>query len=269
LALAKHPIVETYNLESLKCLLSGAAPLGSEVMDLCEKRLNVLIKQGWGMTELSPLGSGVPDEYIQQNAWALDEVRKGASGMLPAHAEAKVVDVLTGADLKHTETGEICMRGPMVMNGYFENEAATKNMIDSDGWLHTGDVGHISETGFFFITDRCKELIKFKGFQVPPAELEAVIAGMPGVKDCVVIPVPCPEGGEIPRAYVVKQDDAKSQQLTAKEIEDYVKVKVAPHKRLRGGVRFQDAIPKSPSGKILRRIQVEMDRKLNAADPAN
>jgi acyl-CoA synthetase (AMP-forming)/AMP-acid ligase II len=265
LALAKHPIVDNYDLTSLKCMLSGAAPLGAEVQSLCQDRLKIMIKQGWGMTELSPLGCGVPDEYIVEHEWVRKAIKQGTAGLCTANSEVKIVDVNTGEDLEHTITGEICIKGPMVMNGYYENEAATKAMIDEGGWLHTGDVGHISEEGFIFITDRCKELIKYKGFQVAPAELEAVIAAMPSVKDCVVIPVPCPEAGELPRAYIVKQDDAESQKLSAKDVEEYVKANVAPHKRLRGGVRFQETVPKSPSGKILRRVQVEIDRKLSSS----
>lgn len=142
------------------------------MQSICEERLGVLVKQGWGMTELSPLGTGVPDEYLMENPNARQAIKQGSSGMVCANSEAKIVSIETGADLPHTETGEICIRGPMVMLGYFENKAATDAMIDKDGWLHTGDVGHISEDGFVFITDRCKELIKYKGFQVPPAELE-------------------------------------------------------------------------------------------------
>ena len=255
LGLAKHPIVDSFDLSSLTCINSAAAPLGADIQMMVSKRLRCVVKQGWGMTELSPAGCLVPDEV------AMDfEAIKGSAGLLCPNTEAKVVDPVTRVDLNYSQEGEICIRGPQVMKGYFENEAATADMIDSDGWLHTGDVGYFNEQGFLFITDRCKELIKFKGFQVAPAELEAIIAAMDGVKDVVVIPVEDQEAGELPRAYVVRQDDDTGAALTANDVEEYVKAKVAPHKRLRGGVRFTDVIPKSPAGKILRRVQRDLDR---------
>lgn len=145
------------------------------------------------------------------------------------------------------------------MKGYFENEAATMATIRPDGWLHTGDIAKFDDEGWLYITDRSKELIKYKGFQVPPAELEAVILSMPQVKDVVVIPVPDDQAGEIPRAYVVKQDNAPAS-FGADDVIDFVRAKVAPYKRLRGGVRFVASVPKSPSGKLLRRVQVQLDR---------
>ena len=255
LGLAKHPIVDKFDLSSLKCINSAAAPLGADIQMMVSKRLGCIVKQGWGMTELSPAGCLVPD-VVATNSNDI----KGSAGLLVPNTQAKVVDPVTRADLEYTQEGEICIRGPQVMKGYFENVAATTDMIDSDGWLHTGDVGYFNEQGFMFITDRCKELIKFKGFQVAPAELEAIISAMDGVKDVVVIPVDDLEAGELPRAYVVRQDDDLGAILTAKDVEEYVKAKVAPHKRLRGGVRFTDIIPKSPSGKILRRVQRDLDR---------
>jgi 4-coumarate--CoA ligase len=174
-------------------------------------------------------------------------------------SEGKIVDPGTGNDLPFDREGEILIRGPQVMKGYLKNEEATKATIRPDGWLHTGDVGYFDSEGFIYITDRCKELIKYKGFQVPPAELEAVILTMPEVKDAIVIPVLDDEAGELPRAYVVKQDGCR-ESFTEKDVMEYVASKVAPHKKLRGGVRFVASVPKSPAGKLLRRLQVQIDR---------
>lgn len=152
-----------------------------------------------------------------------------------------------------------------VSAGYLDNEEATKATIREDGFLHTGDIGYFDDDGWLYITDRVKELIKYKGYQVPPAELEAIISTMPQIKDVVVIPVPDDEAGEIPRAYVVRQDGVAEKDVSAADVVNYVNERVAPHKRLRGGAFFTDAVPKSPSGKLLRRVQIEIDRK-NAAE---
>jgi acyl-CoA synthetase (AMP-forming)/AMP-acid ligase II len=189
------------------------------------------------------------------------KVFEGQAGLLLPGTSGKIVHPETGVDLPSDVEGELCVKGPQVMQGYYDNKEATDKTIDKDGWLHTGDIGKFDSDGWLYITDRCKELIKYKGFQVPPAELEAVLLSMQGVKDAVVIPVPDEEGGEVPRAYVVKQDGAE--QMTEEQVANFVKEKVAPHKRLRGGVFFTDVIPKSPSGKILRRVQVEFDRRVN------
>ena len=179
--------------------------------------------------------------------------------MLAPATEGKIVDPVTGADLPYTQEGELLVRGPQIMRGYLHNEEATKATIRPDGWLHTGDIGYFDSHGWLYITDRSKELIKYKGFQVPPAELEAIIASMKEVKDVIVIPVLDEEAGEIPRAYVVKQEAS----LTEGDVEKFVYDKVAPHKRLRGGVRFCDSVPKSASGKLLRRVQIQLDRATN------
>jgi acyl-CoA synthetase (AMP-forming)/AMP-acid ligase II len=271
LGLAKHPVVAKYDLSSLKTIGCGAAPLGAEVQRAAAKRLNCVVKQGWGMTELSPCASLFPDEIAQtlpSNASCF-----GSVGFLVPASEGKVVDPATGVDLSPYVEGEICIRGPHVMKGYYRNEAATAQMIDKDGWLHTGDIGKFDSDEYLYITDRCKELIKYKAFQVAPAELEALINTMEGVKDCVVIPVPDEEAGEIPRAYVVRQDELpQGRQLTERAVEEFVAASVSSHKRLRGGVRFTDIIPKSPAGKILRRVQREIDRnsdKGHDSVPAN
>jgi acyl-CoA synthetase (AMP-forming)/AMP-acid ligase II len=171
------------------------------------------------------------------------------------------VDPVTGADLHYDQEGELLLRGPQVMKGYLNEEEATKKTIRADGWLHTGDIGYFDGEGWLYLKDRMKELIKYKGFQVPPADLEALIATMAEVKDVIVIPIPDEEAGEVPRAYVVKQESA-SKSFKESDVVEYVHKNVAPHKRLRGGVIFVDSIPKTASGKLLRRLQIEMDKQL-------
>jgi acyl-CoA synthetase (AMP-forming)/AMP-acid ligase II len=254
LSLAKQPVVDNYDLSSLKCLVSGAAPLGVEMQETCAKRLGCIVKQLWGMTELSPLGTIIPDDMFTKT-----EELHGSSGPLIAGTEGKIINTETGEDIDPCQEGELLIRGPQVMKGYLNNPEATANTITPDGWLKTGDIGCFDERGWLYIKDRLKELIKYKGFQVPPAELEAIIATMPEVKDVIVIPVLDEEAGEIPRAYVVKQPNCSSD-FGEKDIIKFVEGHVAPYKRLRGGVRFTDAVPKSPSGKLLRRVQIDLDR---------
>jgi acyl-CoA synthetase (AMP-forming)/AMP-acid ligase II len=255
LALTKHPVVDRYDLTSLECLVSAAAPLGFDVQVACAKRLKCLVKQAWGMTEISPCGAITPDDMVV----AVEKLH-GTSGKLVPGSEGKIVCSQTGLDLDPTQEGELMVRGPHIMKGYLNDKEATEKTIRADGWMHTGDIGRFDKDGWLYLTDRMKELIKYKGFQVPPAELEAVIASMPEVKDVIVIPVPDDEAGEVPRAYVVKQDHV-SKDFDADDIIEFVHANVSPHKRLRGGVIFTDVIPKSPSGKLLRRVQIEIDRK--------
>ena len=173
------------------------------------------------------------------------------------------MDVDNGEFIDPSQSGEILLRGPQVMQGYFNDPQATKETIRDDGFMHTGDIGKFDEKGRLILTDRKKELIKYKGYQVPPAELEAILITMKEVKDSIVIPVPDEEGGEVPRAYVVLQDGVSvPDQVTEQQIIDYVYDRVAPHKRLRGGVRFTDVIPRSPAGKLLRRVQIRQDREI-------
>ncbi|OWF50401.1 4-coumarate--CoA ligase 1 [Mizuhopecten yessoensis] len=240
LFLARHPIVDTYDISSIRSHLSAAAPLGESLSREYEARLRYPVVQGYGMTELSPVATldTLPPHHI------------GTVGPLIPNSSAKIVCSETGADLGPGETGELCIRGPHVMKGYLNNEAATNDMI-KDGWLYTGDVGHVRDDGCFVITDRLKELIKYKGFQVAPAELEDLLLRHPGVQDAAVIGMPDERAGEIPRAYIVPNPNKK---VTSEEISKFVEENAASHKQLRGGVEFLDEIPKSPSGKILRRI---------------
>jgi 4-coumarate--CoA ligase len=239
LALAKHPIVDKYDLSSVKQIFSGAAPLGGEIAEAAASRLGCSIAQGYGMTELSPVTHIVPE----------DDYKAASVGTLVADTEARLIDPDTGKDAEPGQPGEIWVRGPQVMKGYLGNPEATALTIDADGWLHTGDIGTVDEDGHTFIVDRLKELIKVKGFQVPPAELEALLITHPEVADVAVIGVPDAEAGEKVKAFVVRGGDST---LSAETLQSFVAGQVASYKQV-SEVEFIDAIPKSASGKILRR----------------
>ncbi|HVV36629.1 MAG TPA: 4-coumarate--CoA ligase family protein [Acidimicrobiales bacterium] len=239
-ALAKHPMVDNYDLSSLKTIFSGAAPLSAELAIECGARLDCEVVQGYGMTELSPVTHATPP----------GKFKPGSAGMTVPNTRVRIVDPASGEDLDVDQDGEVWISGPQVMKGYLNNEAATKSTIDADGWLHTGDIGHIDSDGHLYVVDRLKELIKYKGFQVPPAELEALLLTNPKVADAAVIGIPDDEAGEIPAGYVVLKE---GQQATEDEIKEFVASQVATYKRL-GKVTFLDAVPKSASGKILRRV---------------
>ena len=249
LALAKHPIVDKYDLSSLEVIMSGAAPLGGELADAASERLGCAVMQGYGLTETSPVTHMIPDESGAN--------RPGSIGFLVPNTEAKFVDPESKEELSTGQTGELWMRGPQVMKGYLNNAEATAITIDDEGWLHTGDIGNVDEDGYFFLVDRLKELIKYKGFQVPPAELEALLLTHPSIADAAVIPVPDEEAGEVPKAFVVLKDD-----ISGDEIMSFVAERVAPHKKIRM-IEVIDEIPKSASGKILRRVLVEKERATN------
>ncbi|EYB89843.1 hypothetical protein Y032_0227g2821 [Ancylostoma ceylanicum] len=240
--LAKSPICQRYDLSSLQFLLSGAAPAGK---DLCEelsrKYKNMThIQQGYGMSEVS-MASHLPD--------IVDGQPFGSVGKLASNLEMKIVNPENHMERKRGEVGEICIRGPTVMLGYINKPKETSECI-KDGWMHTGDLGYVDNKGYLFIVDRLKELIKVKGFQVPPAELENILLCHPLIQDVAVIGIPDADTGEAPKAYVVRS----SNDLTEEEVKLFVKDKVSPYKQLSGGVEFVKEIPKSPSGKILRRL---------------
>jgi 4-coumarate--CoA ligase len=239
-ALAKHPVVDKYDLSALRWILSGAAPLSAGLAIECGRRLGCEVVQGYGMTELSPVSHATPPGMF----------KPGSVGVAVPHTEVRIVDPSTSSPLGVDQDGEVWIRGPQVMKGYLNNEAATKSTIDPDGWLHTGDIGHIDADGHLFVVDRLKELIKYKGFQVAPAELEALLLTHPQVADAAVIGLPDDEAGEIPAAYVVLK---QGHDTAAADIQRFVADKVANYKQVRKLV-FIDAIPKSPSGKILRRV---------------
>src|SRR5262245_25516294 len=239
-ALAKHPVVDKYDLSALRWILSGAAPLSAELAIECGQRLGCEVVQGYGMTELSPVSHATPAGGF----------KPGSVGVTVPNTEVQIVDPASGSTLGVDGDGEIWGRGPQVMKGYLNNEAATRATIDEEGWLHTGDIGHIDADGHLFVVDRLKELIKYKGFQVPPAELEALLLTHPDIADAAVIGLPDDEAGQIPAAYVVLKQGLDT---SAGDIQRFVADNVANYKQIRKLV-FVDAIPKSPSGKILRRV---------------
>jgi len=247
LRLAKDPIVDKYDVSSAKVAISAAAPLGIDLEMAFKERTNCQVKQFWGMSELSPIGLGNSD----------DNIKSGTVGQAVSSTEVKIIDVESGEVLGVDQPGELLVRGPQVMKGYLNDPEKTATCLTEDGWLHTGDIATIDKDGFVTITDRMKELIKYKGFQIAPAELEAVLLTSEDVLDSCVIPVPDDEAGEVPRAYVVLQPNSK---FTEQDVMDYVAERVTKYKRLTGGVKLVEAIPKTESGKLLRRKVIEMDQ---------
>ncbi len=239
IALAKHPMIDQFDLSSLRVVMSAAAPLGAEVSEAVSKRLGCTIIQGYGMTELSPVSHVVPHRTP----------RPGAVGVTAPNTVTRIVDPTTGQDCGPDQEGEVWVKGPQVMIGYHNRPEATAQMI-SDGWLKTGDLGAMDADGYLFIRDRLKELIKVKGFQVAPAEVEAQLLGIPGVADAAVIGVPDDEAGEVPIAFVVR---GPGSEVTLEAIQSGLRGKLVGYK-VPQRVEFIDAIPKSASGKILRRL---------------
>ncbi|XP_076450480.1 uncharacterized protein LOC143286697 [Babylonia areolata] len=239
LFLAKDPQVLNYDISSVNKVLCGAAPMGSGISEEFAARSSAPLIQAYGLTETSPV------THVNN-----PPIKFGTIGHVLSSTDAKIVDENTGEALGAGQTGELYVRGPQVMKGYFNNPQATQDTI-VDGWLRTGDLGHYDEEGYFTITDRLKELIKYKGFQVAPAELEALLLTHPAVGDVAVVGIADQEAGELPTAFVVPKAGAT---FCQEDVIQFLHSKVAPHKRLRGGVRVVDSIPKNPSGKILRRV---------------
>lgn len=239
LALAKHPLVDDYDLSALKQVFIAAAPSGPELSDAIAARLGCTALQGYGMTELSPVSHVVP-----QNA-----PRSGAAGTTAPNTQCRIVDIDNGADLGPDQEGELWIKGPQVMQGYLNNAQATAETITDDGWLRTGDIAKFDADGYMFITDRLKELIKFKGFQVAPAELEATLVAIEGITDAAVIGIPDDEAGELPIAFVVAGDPAPTEDA----IKAHLEAQLAHYKQVHQ-IHFVEEIPKSASGKILRRV---------------
>lgn len=257
LALAKNPALEKYDLSSIRIVLSGAAPLGKDLVDALRARVpQAVFGQGYGMTEAGPVLSMCP-AFAKEPAPA----KPGSCGTVVRNAELKVVDPDTGLSLGRNLPGEICIRGPQIMKGYLNDPEATARTIDVHGWLHTGDIGYVDDDDEVFIVDRVKELIKFKGFQVPPAELEALLVAHPSIADAAVVPQKDEAAGEVPVAFVVRAADAD---IAEDAIKEFISKQVVFYKRLHK-VYFTPSIPKSASGKILRR---ELRAKLAAAATA-
>ena len=240
LGLAKHPAVDDFDLSSIKQIFSGAAPLGADLAAAAASRVGCEVVQGYGMTELSPVSHCTPE----------GQFRPGTSGVTISNTEIRIVDPSSGADMGVGGRGELLVRGPQVMKGYLNNPEATAETLDSDGWLHTGDVAIIDAEDHVSIVDRIKELIKYKGFQVPPAELEAVLVTHPAVADAAVIGVPDTEAGELPKAFITLAPGADAPTLA--DLQEHVAEHLASYKQVRA-FEVLEAIPKSASGKILRR----------------
>ncbi|RLM61851.1 putative 4-coumarate--CoA ligase 5 [Panicum miliaceum] len=243
--MAQSDAIDRHDLSSVRMVISGAAPMGKELQDILRAKLpRAVLGQGYGMTEAGPVLS-------MCMAFAKEPlpVKSGACGTVVRNAELKIIDPETGLSLPRNQPGEICIRGKQIMKGYLNNPEATAKTIDAEGWLHTGDIGYVDDEEEIFIVDRLKELIKYKGFQVAPAELEAMLIAHPGIADAAVVPMKDDSCGEIPVAFVVASDGFD---ITEDEIKQYVAKQVVFYKRLHK-IFFVETIPKAPSGKILRK----------------
>nr|AFZ78520.1 4-coumarate: CoA ligase [Populus tomentosa]APR63560.1 4-coumarate--CoA ligase family protein 3 [Populus tomentosa] len=245
LAIARSPDLDKHDLSSLRMIKSGGAPLGKELEDTVRAKFpQARLGQGYGMTEAGPV-------LAMCLAFAKEpfDIKPGACGTVVRNAEMKIVDPETGASLPRNQPGEICIRGDQIMKGYLNDPEATSRTIDKEGWLHTGDIGYIDDDDELFIVDRLKELIKYKGFQVAPAELEALLIAHPEISDAAVVGMKDEDAGEVPVAFAVKSEKS---QATEDEIKQYISKQVIFYKRIKQ-VFFIEAIPKAPSGKILRK----------------
>lgn len=254
LALAKHPAVSRYDLSSLRYIVSAAAPLDAELARACSDRLGLPpVRQAYGMTELSPGTHVVP--LSEENP------PDGTVGKLIPGTEMRIVRLTDpGRDEEPGAEGEILIRGPQVMKGYLGRPDATAAMIDEDGWVHTGDVGRVDDQGWLYVVDRVKELIKYKGYQVAPAELEALLLGHEHLADAAVIGVRDETGNEIPKAFLVRSPAPEAAGLSTEDVLAYVAERVAPYKKVRRA-EFVDAVPRAASGKILRRELRDRERE--------
>ncbi len=246
LALAKHPLVDDYDLSSVHTILSGAAPLDGGIGAAVADRLNCRVRQGYGMTEMSPISHAIPLDR--------PDIPLSSVGITLPNMECKLIDPVTGDEIPMPESGvsapgELMCAGPNIMVGYLGNAEATAETLEANGWLHTGDIATVSAEGYVTVVDRLKELIKYKGYQVAPAELEAVLISHPSIADAAVIAGHDQDGEEVPKAFVVLQPGAD---LDEEAVIAYVADRVAPHKKVRQVV-MTDSIPKSSSGKILRK----------------
>lgn len=251
--LVRDPIVDTYDLRCVKRISSGAAPISEEILHLLQQKFPASgFKQGYGMTESCSCITAHPP-------WAYDYRHAHKVGTVVASTEVKLIKE-DGTEADVDEPGEILARGPQVVMGYLDNEKATRETFDADGFLHTGDQGVIDSEGFITITDRIKELIKVKGIGVAPAELEDLLLGHSAVEDCAVLAVPDERAGERPKAFVVLKRGQKADKATGLTLLDYVKKSRVRYKWIKE-IEFVEEIPKSPSGKILRRVLRDRARK--------
>lgn len=249
-ALSKHPMVADYDLSSVHTTLSGAAPLDGALGTQLAERLGCRVLQGYGMTEMSPVSHLIPVDAT--------DVPVSSVGYTVPNMDCRLVDPATGEEIEVppegvSAPGHLLCRGPNVMLGYLNRPEETTDTLDADGFLHTGDIATVRADGVVTIVDRLKELIKYKGYQIAPAELEALLLTHPGIADAAVIGTPDADGQEVPMAFVVRQPGDEGGRLDEAAVMDYVAAKVAPFKKIRR-VEFIDAVPKSSSGKILRRM---------------
>ena len=246
IALAKHPLVDNYDLSSLRTVFSGAAPLDGALGNTVATRLGCQVRQGYGMTEMSPISHAIPRNR--------DDIPLGSVGLTLPNIECWLRDPATGQEIPVPDEGtslpgELLCRGPNIMVGYLDDESATSEILGADGFLHTGDIATVSAEGYVTIVDRLKELIKYKGYQVAPAELESLLLSHPLIADAAVVGSHDDDGEEIPKAFVVIRSGAE---LSAQDVIEFVAERVAPHKKVRQ-VAFIESIPRSGSGKILRK----------------
>jgi acyl-CoA synthetase (AMP-forming)/AMP-acid ligase II len=246
LAMANVPDPSRFDTSSVLAIHSGAAPLVPEVAERVKSIYGCVVSQGYGMTETSPT----------TNANPLDRIKVASCGPPVSDTFEKIVSLDTGQELPTGEVGELAVQGPQVMKGYWKAPQETSDCLSQDGWLLTGDIGWLDEDNYLHLLERKKEMIKYKGYQVAPAELEAVLHEHPAVLDAAVIPKPHLEGGEIPKAFVVLREGSEA---SPEELMAFVAEKVAPYKKIRE-VEYVTEIPKSAAGKILRRELIERER---------
>lgn len=245
--LVRDKIVDNYDLRHVERWSSGSAPISPEIIGLLQKKFPWTgFRQGYGATESTACISAHPPTHY-------DYKYASTGGMLVANTVAKVIDLTTGDELGVGETGEILARGPQIAMGYLDNPAATAETFDSEGFFHTGDVGHIDEEGLIHIEDRIKEMIKVKGQQVAPAELEDLLLGHPEVEDCAVLGIQDEYAGERPKAYVVLKKGVDQSEEVGRRLLQFVKDRKVRYKWI-VEIEFTDQVPKSPTGKLLRRV---------------
>ena len=249
--LLAHPDLRKYNLRTIKFCLSGSAPLPPEVQKKWMETTGGVLIEGYGLTESSPITHANPLDPTMKT------VKVGSIGLPFPDTDAKIMDMETGEkELGVGEDGELVVKGPQVMKGYWKMPEESA-LVLRDGWLYTGDVGKMDENGYFYITDRKKDLIKYKGYSVYPREIEDVIYEHPAVKICAVIGKPDPVASEIPKAFIVLKEGKTA---TADEIKEFVNSKVAPYKAIRE-IEFRTELPMTLVGKVLRRVLLEEERK--------
>jgi long-chain acyl-CoA synthetase len=256
--LLAHPSVRKFNLKSVRFCISGSAPLPPEVQKKWMEVTGGVLVEGYGLTESSPVTHCNPLDR------SMKTVKVGSIGLPWPDTDAKIMDIETGQnELRPDEVGELTVKGPQVMKGYWKIAEETANVL-RDGWLYTGDIGKMDQDGYFFITDRKKDLIKYKGYSVYPREIEDVLYEHPAVKLCAVVGKPDPIASEIPKAFVVLKDGANA---TEEEIKEFVNEKVAPYKAIRE-LEFRKELPTTLVGKVLKRVlQEEEKQKTTKKDP--